>query len=83
MKRRMVLLSTAALAGAGCSKYGDEGAPQAAATSAPPASEPASAPATTSPPSQGEVLVKAADVPVGGGTVITDKKVVVTQPEAA
>ncbi|WP_329188652.1 Rieske (2Fe-2S) protein [Actinacidiphila glaucinigra] len=86
MKRRMVLLSTAALAGAGCSKYGDEGAPQAAATSAPPASEPASAPATapatTSPPSQGEVLVKAADVPVGGGTVITDKKVVVTQPKA-
>lgn len=31
---------------------------------------------------QGEVLVKAADVPVGGGTVITDKKVVVTQPKA-
>ncbi|MET9878023.1 Rieske (2Fe-2S) protein [Actinacidiphila glaucinigra] len=82
MKRRMVLLSTAALAGAGCSKYGEQSAPQAAATSAPPASEPASAPATASPPSQGEVLVKAADVPVGGGTVITDKKVVVTQPKA-
>ncbi|MFB7293483.1 Rieske (2Fe-2S) protein, partial [Actinacidiphila glaucinigra] len=84
MKRRMVLLSTAALAG--CSKYGEQSAPQAAATSAPPASEPASAPATasatTSPPSQGEVLVKAADVPVGGGTVIADKKVVVTQPTA-
>ncbi|MFI8184461.1 Rieske (2Fe-2S) protein [Actinacidiphila glaucinigra] len=84
MKRRMVLLSTAALAG--CSKYGEQSAPQAAATSAPPASEPASAPATASatasPPPQGEVLVKAADVPVGGGTVITDKKVVVTQPKA-
>ncbi|MFF7215582.1 Rieske (2Fe-2S) protein [Streptomyces sp. NPDC008238] len=91
MKRRIVLLSTAALAG--CSKYGEESAPQAAATSAPPASEPASAPAAApaSPPGSapaspaatpGEVLVKTADVPVGGGTVLTDKKIVVTQPEA-
>ncbi|WP_431967862.1 Rieske (2Fe-2S) protein [Actinacidiphila sp. bgisy160] len=88
MKRRIVLLSTAALAG--CSKYGDESTPQAAATSAPPVSEPASAPAASAPASPpaspsasaGEVLVKAADVPVGGGTVITDKKIVVTQPVA-
>ncbi|MFE0632405.1 Rieske (2Fe-2S) protein [Streptomyces sp. NPDC058864] len=91
MKRRIVLLSTAALAG--CSKYGEQSAPQAAATSAPPASEPAAAPAsepasaTASPAASpaatpGEVLVKTADVPVGGGTVITDKKIVVTQPQA-
>ncbi|MGW3241433.1 Rieske (2Fe-2S) protein [Streptomyces sp. NPDC001070] len=84
MKRRVVLLSTVALAG--CSKYGDESAPQAAATSAPPASKPASAPssAPASAPASadGEVLVKAADVPVGGGTVIRDKKIVVTQPVA-
>ncbi|MDX2704788.1 Rieske (2Fe-2S) protein [Streptomyces sp. PA03-6a] len=85
MKRRMVLLSTAALAG--CSKYGEESAPPAAATSAPPpasepVSAPSSAPASASPSGEGEVLVKAADVPVGGGTVITDKKVVVTQPQA-
>ncbi|WUD76135.1 Rieske (2Fe-2S) protein [Streptomyces sp. NBC_00510] len=85
MKRRMVLLSTAALAG--CSKYGEESAPPAAATSAPPpasapVSAPTSAPASAPPSGEGEVLVKAADVPVGGGTVITDKKVVVTQPQA-
>jgi Rieske Fe-S protein len=84
MKRRMVLLSTAALAG--CSKYGDGSAPPAAATSAPPASKPASAPSSapaSAPASgEGEVLVKTADVPVGGGTVITDKKIVVTQPVA-
>ncbi|MDX3353017.1 Rieske (2Fe-2S) protein [Streptomyces sp. ME01-24h] len=83
MKRRMVLLSTAALAA--CGKTGDESAPQAAGTSAPPASappasEPADAPAAAA--AEGESLVKAADVPVGGGTVITDKKVVVTQPQA-
>ncbi|MDX3236807.1 Rieske (2Fe-2S) protein [Streptomyces sp. ME03-5709C] len=83
MKRRMVLLSTAALAA--CGKTGDESVPQAAGTSAPPASvppasEPASAPAAAS--AEGESLVKAADVPVGGGTVITNKKVVVTQPKA-
>ncbi|MFD8074739.1 Rieske 2Fe-2S domain-containing protein [Streptomyces sp. NPDC059718] len=85
MKRRMVLLSTAALAG--CSKYGEESAPPTAATSAPPpasepVSAPTSAPASAPPSGKGEVLVKAADVPVGGGTVITDKKVVVTQPQA-
>lgn len=85
MKRRMVLLSTAALAG--CSKYGEESAPPAAATSAPPpasepVSAPSSAPASAPPSGEGEALVKAADVPVGGGTVITAKKVVVTQPQA-
>jgi Rieske Fe-S protein len=30
----------------------------------------------------GEVLVKAADVPVGGGVVLTDAHVIVTQPKA-
>ncbi|WP_431946483.1 Rieske (2Fe-2S) protein [Actinacidiphila sp. bgisy167] len=78
MKRRMVLLSTAALAA--CGKSGDESAPQGAATSAPPPSDPATAPASAK--AEGESLVKTADVPVGGGTVITDRKVVVTQPQA-
>lgn len=78
MKRRMVLLSTAALAA--CGKSVDESAPQGAAASVPPASEPASAPASAK--AEGEALVKTADVPVGGGTVITDRKVVVTQPQA-
>ncbi|HET9972900.1 MAG TPA: Rieske (2Fe-2S) protein, partial [Streptosporangiaceae bacterium] len=28
------------------------------------------------------VLAKASDVPVGGGTVLTDKKIVITQPQS-
>ncbi|MFD6435136.1 Rieske (2Fe-2S) protein, partial [Streptomyces venezuelae] len=39
------------------------------------------APAGGKPPA-GPELAKTADVPVGGGTVVKDKKVVVTQPES-
>jgi Rieske Fe-S protein len=35
-----------------------------------------------SPPAGGQVLTSAADVPVGGGVILTDEKVVVTQPTA-
>jgi len=35
-----------------------------------------------SPPAGGQVLTSAADVPVGGGLILTDAKVVVTQPTA-
>jgi Rieske Fe-S protein len=28
------------------------------------------------------VLAKTADVPVGGGTILTDKKIVITQPQS-
>jgi Rieske Fe-S protein len=41
--------------------------------------EPAPPPAA---PEEGSVLGKAADVPVGGGTVFRDRKIVVTQPTA-
>ncbi|WP_370248607.1 Rieske (2Fe-2S) protein [Nocardioides sp.] len=37
---------------------------------------------TTAAPAAGEVLVPAADVPVGGGVVLSDAGVVVTQPVA-
>ena len=66
MKRRALLASTALAALAGCSKYGDETSPPA--SSAPPASN------------GGESLTKTSAVPVGGGRIFADKKVVVTQP---
>ena len=50
------------------------------------ATDPAAAPATASAPaagsagSGGTLLGQAADIPLGGGTVFTDAKVVVTQP---
>jgi Rieske Fe-S protein len=50
--------------------------PAAASAAASPASAPAAAPAA----SGGTVLGQAADIPVGGGMVFTDAKVVVTQP---
>jgi nitrite reductase/ring-hydroxylating ferredoxin subunit len=37
---------------------------------------------TTSAGTSGEVLAKTTDVPVGGGIVLTDKKIVLTQPTA-
>jgi Rieske Fe-S protein len=66
LSRRTAMAGAVALAGvaAGCTRYGDEPAPPAAA------------------PEEGAVLGKAADVPVGGGTVFRDRKIVVTQPTA-
>ncbi|MFD3456875.1 Rieske (2Fe-2S) protein [Streptomyces sp. NPDC058691] len=72
MRRRALLLSLAALAG--CAKYGDENTPADAAGSPPAASAGGGG--------GGEVLVRASEVPVGGGTVLADRKIVVTQPAA-
>lgn len=76
--RRAVLLAipvgVTALAVAGC----DEGAgglgPQPAASAAPPPESGAG--------SAGTALGPLSDVPIGGGKVYSDQKVVVTQPEA-
>jgi nitrite reductase/ring-hydroxylating ferredoxin subunit len=37
---------------------------------------------SSSPPDGGRALTSAADVPVGGGVILTDERVVVTQPTA-
>ncbi|GGX35777.1 hypothetical protein GCM10010297_66280 [Streptomyces malachitofuscus] len=68
--RRTVLLATGAAAlAAGCgSDDGDGGGGGTTSDTAAP-----DAPA-------GQVLVSTADVPVGGGTVLKDEKIVVTQP---
>uniref|UniRef100_A0AAU2VC12 Cytochrome bc1 complex Rieske iron-sulfur subunit n=1 Tax=Streptomyces sp. NBC_00003 TaxID=2903608 RepID=A0AAU2VC12_9ACTN len=78
--RRTVLVAAAGAAAlAGCSNSGDGGGGSTA-----PATVAGSAdPGQSSPPAQaGKVLAKTSDIPVGGGKVFVDQKVVVTQPEA-
>jgi Rieske Fe-S protein len=76
-KRRTVLSAGAAGAAAllvGCSEYGDENDSGSATV------EPT--PGETSPgESPGEELARTSDIPVGGGEIFKDEKVVVTQPE--
>ncbi|WP_369143448.1 Rieske (2Fe-2S) protein [Streptomyces sp. R44] len=75
--RRTVLFAAAALTtGCGSDGGGDEGAQ----TSAPATSEPA--PTGTAAPSGPAPLARTSEIPVGGGTVFAERKVVVTQPAA-
>ncbi|MCX4668275.1 Rieske (2Fe-2S) protein [Streptomyces sp. NBC_01381] len=81
--RRTVLATGGAVAlAAGCSKYGDEDAEP----EQPPETESSAAPSSSGgeksqkPPAADE-LAKTSDIPVGGGKIFKDKKVVVTQPE--
>ncbi|MEU1077163.1 MULTISPECIES: Rieske (2Fe-2S) protein [unclassified Streptomyces] len=85
--RRAVLAvaaGTAALAGCGSSDDKDSGTdatPTGTATSPPVAFAP-DTPRPSSASPGGAVLAKTSDIPVGGGKVFADRKVVVTQPEA-
>jgi Rieske Fe-S protein len=90
--RRAVLAgacSACAAALAGCARYGTSngglagppaqgGAPSPAAGAGSPAAG-AGSPAGANAPA---VLAKTTDIPVGGGRVLTDKKIVITQPQA-
>jgi Rieske Fe-S protein len=76
---------TAALAG--CARYGTSnglaGPPATPAGAASPAAGASSAGAASSAgTSAPAVLASTADIPVGGGKVLTDKKIVITQPQA-
>jgi Rieske Fe-S protein len=88
--RRTVLACAGAACAAtlaGCSTYnsnsGGVNAPQEAQST-----ESSSAPAAASSGGSGgggggaAVLAKTSDVPVGGGTILTDKKIVITQPQS-
>lgn len=80
--RRTVLAAGGAVAlTAGCSKYGDEGTepepPKSQATSA----EPSKSGGKDQPPPKAAELARTSDIPVGGGKVLKDEKIVVTQPE--
>jgi Rieske Fe-S protein len=77
--RRAVLASACAActgALAGCARYGT-GAPAPAATTPSAGAAASSAGATTS-----AALASTADIPVGGGKVLTAQKIVITQPQA-
>ncbi|GGY49135.1 MULTISPECIES: Rieske (2Fe-2S) protein [Streptomyces] len=90
--RRTVLVAAAGAAAlAGCSNSGDSGgsssptpgAPSGSASATPGASSPPAASGESSPPAQaGQVLAKVSDIPVGGGKIFAEQKVVVTQPTA-
>lgn len=84
--RRTVLATGGAVAlAAGCTKYGDEGAepepPKSEAASASASPSPSESGEKDQPPPKAEELAKTSDIPVGGGKVLKDKKIVVTQPE--
>ncbi|MGW8885494.1 Rieske (2Fe-2S) protein [Streptomyces sp. NPDC055749] len=87
-RRRTVLTAGAAGAAAlatGCGSSGDGGGDS---TTTPAATVPEtgrtttpSAPASGTPAPGGEELAKTSDIPVGGGTIFKEQKVVVTQPK--
>ena len=84
--RRAVLASACAACVAtlaGCARYGTSNglaaAPAQGGTSSPAAGAAAAGAAAAGAPA---VLARTTDIPVGGGKVLTDKKIVITQPQA-
>jgi Rieske Fe-S protein len=66
---------------AGCARYGtSNGLAGPAAYSGAPSS--AAGPASAAGGSASDVLASTAEIPVGGGKILTDKKIVITQPQA-
>ena len=88
--RRAVLAGACAACAAsvaGCARYGTSnglaGPPATPGGAASPAAGASSAGAASSAgTSASAVLASTADIPVGGGKVLTDKKIVITQPQA-
>ncbi|MEU9099018.1 Rieske (2Fe-2S) protein [Streptomyces sp. NPDC048361] len=86
--RRTVLVAAGAAALAGCSNSGDSGgsstpAPNTPNTPGTPSGASSATPGQSSPPARsGQVLGQTSDIPVGGGKVFAEQKVVVTQPQA-
>ncbi|MFC8174538.1 Rieske (2Fe-2S) protein [Streptomyces sp. NPDC057325] len=79
--RRTVLLAAAALTATGCGADGDDDGGTATAT--PEAPETPEASESPDPPEDdGGALARTSEIPVGGGAVFPEEKVVVTQPTA-
>lgn len=88
-RRAVLALGSAGVAGvaaalAGCQVYGSEPAPPApAAEPAPPSPEPPSAPPSSEPAGgSGPVVASTGDVAVGGGLILPEHQLVITQPAA-
>ena len=87
--RRRTLLACAGAACAavlaGCARYdsnnGGIAGSQPAQSTSPPASQ-ASPGSGSAAPAGPAALARTADIPVGGGKVLADKKIVITQPQA-
>jgi len=77
----VVAAAAAVTAACGSSSGGAAGSTSAPAASAGSSSAAASPPAASS-PAAGGITVQTSAVPVGGGTVLADQKLVVTQPTA-
>ncbi|MFD4695653.1 Rieske (2Fe-2S) protein [Streptomyces sp. NPDC058463] len=77
-RRRTVLTAGAAALVTGCGSSGDGDSDGSTAPAS--ASETGKTPGT--PGSSAGELTRTSDVPVGGGTIFKDRKIVVTQPEA-
>jgi Rieske Fe-S protein len=87
--RRAVLASACAACAAtlaGCARYGTSqglaGPPGVPAYGAPSTSAPPAGAASASTGSAPTVLATTAEIPVGGGKVLTAQKIVITQPQA-
>ncbi|MFI5639135.1 Rieske (2Fe-2S) protein [Streptomyces goshikiensis] len=78
-RRTVLAAGAAALAGGALTACGSED--KAAPETGSPAPQPPGS-AQGSAPAAGKALLKTADVPVGGGTVLKEQKLVVTQPTA-
>ncbi|MGP3636055.1 Rieske (2Fe-2S) protein [Streptomyces sp. 24-1644] len=83
-RRRTVLTAGAAALATGCGSSGDggeESTPPPSASETGPGATPGSS-ASGTPAPDAEELARTSDIPVGGGTVFKERKVVVTQPKA-
>ncbi|MEU3915791.1 Rieske (2Fe-2S) protein [Streptomyces sp. NPDC029721] len=89
-RRTVLAAGAAALAGGTLAACGGEekkpatepAGPSTPSAGAPGASSPASSPVASAPPQAAKPLVDSSKVPVGGGTVLKEAKLVVTQPTA-
>jgi Rieske Fe-S protein len=80
----LAYLALTAVGGAGCSRYGESATPDTPAEPEVTAKKGGTASSSdssgTAPPTS--ALASTADIPVGGGVILTKEKLVLTQPEA-
>uniref|UniRef100_A0AAU2JL51 Cytochrome bc1 complex Rieske iron-sulfur subunit n=1 Tax=Streptomyces sp. NBC_00049 TaxID=2903617 RepID=A0AAU2JL51_9ACTN len=81
-RRTVLAAGAAALASGAVAACGGDAEQKTGSESGSAATPPPAAAASSAPAAGGKTIAKAADVPVGGGTVLKEEKLVVTQPTA-